>query len=58
MIYQFIMIIKKKYYKITISDYGKNLIHNEFMGLNFFNKLRYEKKIFFLNSTKKKIIED
>ena len=38
---------KKKYYKITISDYGKNLIHNEFMGLNFFNKLRYEKKIFF-----------
>ena len=32
---------KKKYYKIKKSDYGKNLIHNEFMGLNFFNKMRY-----------------
>ena len=39
--------IKKKYYKITLTSYGYNLLKNEKNGIIFFNKLLGKKKISF-----------
>lgn len=36
--------IEKKYYKISTTEYGDNLIKNEVKGINFFNKLINKKK--------------
>ena len=39
--------IKKKYYKISTTEYGDNLIKNEIDGINFFNELINKKKIIY-----------
>jgi len=38
---------KKKYYKISSTQYGNNLIQNELNGIIFFNKLSHQKKIIY-----------
>ena len=48
---------KKKYYKVSSTHYGNNLIQNELNGIIFFNKFSHQKKIIY-ELYKKKIIED
>ena len=46
--------IKKKYYKITTTSYGRKLIINEVRGLNYFNSFNKKNKInYYLEKQKK-----